>query len=60
MMLAAMGAEDVAIKLYKALQSRYGNEFDASRADWMVIDKLKSKGYDESDIRKIIVQNSQI
>lgn len=56
--LAAMGAEDVAIKLYKALQSRYGNEFDASRADWMVIDKLKSKGYDESDIRKIIVQNS--
>jgi len=56
--LAAMGADELAIKLYKALQSRYGNDFDASRADWMVIDKLKNKGYQESDIRNVLIQNS--
>ena len=44
--------------LWKGLESRFGKDFDASRADWMAAVALIGKGYDVDSVADAIAKHS--
>lgn len=51
-------AETVYLRELKAMEDRYGNVIDLSRADWGIVNKMANQGYSPDELRAVLMEHS--
>lgn len=51
-------AGEVYLRELKAMETRYGNVIDLSRADWAIVNKMANQGYSPDELRSVLMEHS--